>query len=220
MNGSFVVDDDTFVVVRRRLAVDLHRVAYHDAGAEVSPGRSGTELDQPWRVGTPHCKKGDRELAVLGRNASWAVPGSRYESWPAFRRAAFAALGVARWRTREHKGCFHRRGKARHDLAFAVAVALVTTGDDDGARFWAVDGGSRADEPYLTLTERAEAPVPRGVPARHLAVTCCGRPLAVLRSDGFAVTGNGPLALDDHWWAGDDAEAIATAVRTHGRHIH
>lgn len=202
---------------RCRLAEEIHRRAYHDAGVEVSPGPPGDGVPGPYRIGTPHCKHGDRTLGELRLGpAADPDPAAGSARWA----AAFARLGVADWRSREHLGCFHRRGKARHDLVFAVAARLVEGAPAGAARMWALHPATEPDGLYLALVAGAGGEVPAGRAARHLAVRCCGRPLAVLRSDGWAATGGGALALDDLWWAGLDRVELAHAVRQAARHEH
>jgi hypothetical protein len=223
---GFRLSRDAFPAIRIRLVEEIHRRAYHDSGVEVLPGAHTDRLDQPYAARTPHCRQGDRQLALLSwTHGEWPGPArdTFFPSWSDLVGSAFAALRVDAWRTRRHRDCFHRRGKARYDLVFAVAARLVGSAPVEcGARFWALDG--RADNgpagPFLDLAARFHDRVPGDRPPRHLAVTCCGDPLALLRSDGYAMTTSGDLALDGLWWQGRDLNALADRVRTVAGHPH
>jgi hypothetical protein len=220
LNGGFDLTTETYPVIRLRLAGELHRRAYHDAGVEVSPGQAGLEIDRTYIVATPHCRHGYSILAQLCWEADrerLAAHGRHHTSWAEFTRSAFTALGVADWRTRRHLGCFHRRGKARYDLVFAVLIQLAAGGPTAWA---ALDAGEARDQRFQDLVTGAGSMVPEGRPARYLAVTCCGQPLAAMRSDGWTVTPRGVVPLNELWWRGEGEAELAVAIRWTAQHTH
>jgi hypothetical protein len=225
-HGAVPVTPESFPWVRWRLVADLHARAYHDAGVEVTPGPvgvGGDELAARYVIATPYCRQGNRILGALswgGPWMAWAV-AEPAPSWPEFRRRAFESLGVDTWATRRHLGCFHRRGKARHDLVFEVAVALRAAAlDFASGALWALDRAGGHDDRFLALVEAAGATVPPDRPARYLAVECCGRPLTALRSDGLAVTSGGTVDIAALWWRGDGPTQLARAVAAAAGHDH
>ncbi|HEU4426320.1 MAG TPA: hypothetical protein VFR67_27590 [Pilimelia sp.] len=227
-DGGFWLSRDAFPAIRIRLVEEIHRRAYHDSGVEVLPTAHPDRHDQPYAARTPHCRQGDRQLALLSwTHGAWPGPArdTFFASWSDLVGSAFAALRVDAWRTRRHRDCFHRRGKARYDLVFAVAARLVGSAPVEcGAQFWALDGrtdtGRGQARPFLDLAMRCHARIPGDRPPRHLAVICCGDPLALLRSDGYAMTTSGDLTLDGLWWQGRDLNALAQCVRAVAGHPH
>ncbi|MDX3078385.1 hypothetical protein [Streptomyces sp. MI02-7b] len=219
-DGTVRVDDDSLPWLRWRLADDIHRRLYHDIGAEVSPGVADGPGDYP--IGTPHCRQGDRPLGVLEPMDQWldgVTPP--LGGWSEFRRWSFDRLEVASWPTRRHLGCFHRRGKARYDLMFQLCVALQAGSPASPAGpIWAVDGSGRAATDMITMLDGLDVVVPADVPARFLAVRCCGRPLAALRTDGPVYTHHGGVEAGELFVAGAGVDDLAVAVRRLARHEH
>jgi hypothetical protein len=130
-------------------------------------------------------------------------------------------LGAESWRTQYHKGCFHRRGKARHDIVFEVAVTLrglAPSLDDGDLSALGCDEGD--SDGFVELLDAVADGLPPGRPARHLAVRCCGRPVAVLRSDGHTATRGGAVDLAALWWRGHGISALARAVAASAEHAH
>jgi hypothetical protein len=214
----------TYPIARLRLAEEIHRRAYHDIGIEVCPGAPAAELERTYTLATPYCKKGRSVLTQL----SWHVDRTRlagedgsFGSWQEFCEHAFVALGASQWRTREHLGCFHRRGKAMYDVAFSVMTRLILAGPaDSGATAWALTGSAEWDQPFVRIITKLDGRIKPDRPSRYLAVVCCGEPLAALRSDGWAATSRGSLRVDEMWWRGADAERQADAIRQVAGHVH
>lgn len=217
------VTRESYPAIRRRLVRELHRRAYHDAGVEIHPCGRDDEPSSAYRIGTPHCQQGDRELGALqwGDELSLALSARAFGSWDELRREAFDRLAVARWRTQYHKGCFHRRGKARYDLIFAVACELAAAAPARAAAHLSVldDDADSHRAAREIVTAFGEPPLP-GKPPRHLVVTCCDATVAVLRGDGWAATATGALALDDLWWRGFQPAGLATALGRRTAHRH
>jgi len=226
-NAGIRLSEEAFPQIRARLIEEIHRRAYHDTGVEVLPDGYGDDGTRPYVARTPHCRQGDRRLALLcWVRGTWPGPArnTSFGTWCQLVADAFRVLAVDTWRTRQHRDCFHRRAKARYDLVFSVAVRLVAGAPSGGARFWAVDGRSWDDggpsRSFRALAARYQESIPVDRPPRHLAVACCDEPIALLRTDGHAITRSGALALDRLWWQGNDLDLLAHEVRTAAGHTH
>jgi hypothetical protein len=178
-----------------RLATEIHRRAYHDAGVEVHPGHDGSTF----RMSTPHCLQGDRVF-------TGEFSGSG-DDWELLVRQAFDQLAVPDMRSQYHKGCFHRRGKARYDLVFAVCAELV---ERHGWRL--LDASPQSMPEALPFFEALGDGHLNGKPPRHLALTRHAAPVVVARSDGAALAGGRHVSLDRLWWRGHSVGPMADAL--------
>jgi hypothetical protein len=194
-----------------RLSCDIMTRWYHDQGAEAVvnwTASCGPEIV----IRTPHCQRGDRVLGRLHEVAA-ATREAAQPSWSSVRRRVLAALSVDSWEVRGHKGCFHRRGKARADLALEVASRL-------GSRL--ADGRvTSADSSYLARAPGGDRDwglspedLRRVGPPRHYAVLSGPDLVALVRTDGQAATPGRLLDLERLWRAGCDAKGLASALRS------
>ncbi|MGW0358943.1 hypothetical protein ACWDXV_32555 [Nocardia nova] len=227
MNGSsqlqFTFDEANFELVRNRLIDEIHRRAYHEVGVEVHPLWNVEAAAPTYVVWTPHCLQGSVILGDLDWDSPWfdGLRNRSFHSWHQFRCEAFESAGVTSWRSRRHLGCFHRRGKARYDLVFriAVAVAALAEGGPSSAHLHMITANA-GQVVFDRLVRKLDGSLDHGKPGRHLGVSCCGDPLVLFRTDGPVVTPAEKLDVAELWWNGHGIGDIAELLWRGAGHRH
>lgn len=213
--GGLLTDGDAIPWIERRLVLDIHARYYHDIGVESHPPGLD-QRDGPHVLRTPHCRQGDRQLGSTGDVRDWAHD-MEGRSWEEFRSEVLRRLEVATWPTRRHLGCFHRRGKARFDLAFSLVTEMASLAPDVTSNVRTVTHRPQLPESLTWWWTEHGWGVPEDSAPRILVATHSHRVVGAVRTDGVLVGPSGPVDVAQAWRLGASLASVARrAVGLHG----
>ncbi|MFB6718612.1 hypothetical protein ACFCV3_00540 [Kribbella sp. NPDC056345] len=203
--GRVVITSRSRLWVLRRLACDLHRRFYHDIGMEAHslPG-------EVLALRTPYCQQGDRDLGVLEIPAG--VDGPVAQCWTDFLRHQCTVLETTAWLTRRHLGCFHRRGKARFDLAYAIAVELLHLRAAESGTIQMVSSAAQLPAELTWWWDEQGWGLAADKPSRFIAVSDSIQIFGLLGTDGVVAGTEGPIDVAAGWQSGASLAGLARAL--------
>ncbi|MEW2167467.1 hypothetical protein AB0912_31360 [Streptomyces sp. NPDC007084] len=213
--GRLLSEEAAIPWIERRLVLDIHARYYHDIGVEAHPPALD-QLDGPHVLRTPHCRQGERRLGLTGDVREW-VHDTKGRTWEEFRSEALRRLNAVVWPTRRHLGCFHRRGKARFDLAFSLVAEMASLAPDGTAGVHVLTRRPQLPESLTWWWADHGWEVSATKAPRILVATHSRRVVGAVRTDGTLAGPKGPVDVAQAWRLGTSLATLARrAVEQHG----